>query len=135
MNFKISRIANLSEEWKIKSFKTIDRNYTVNELLWFFWFNCTLTLERLQYFNYSFNAVLNEHFNNFLPYFILHQSYYESTLKPLIFRSSRQVAIDSAESSKTKTKVFGSIEFIFSAFGVIRILKTGKTAKPVNSRG
>ena len=37
---------------------------------------------------------------------------------------------------KTNTKVFGPVEFIFPAFGVIRLSKTGKNAKKtVNSRG
>ena len=75
----------------------------------------------------------------FLIYYFLFQSYHELALKPLILRPSRHIAnltLIVLWVPKTNTKVFGPVEFIFPAFGVIRLSKTGKTAKkPVNSRG
>ena len=63
---------------------------------------------------------------------ILYQSYHELTLKPLIFRPSRHfanVTLIVLRVAKTNTKLFGPVEFIFPAFEVIRLSKTGKPQK------
>ena len=66
-----------------------------------------------------------------LLHYILFQSYHELTM-PLILRSSRHIAkvtLIALRVPKTNTKVFGPVEFVFPAFGVIRLPETGKTAE------
>ena len=68
----------------------------------------------------------------FLLYYILFQSNRELTLKPLILRPTRHIANVTSLVlwvPKTNTKVSGVVEFIFLAFRVTRLPKTGKTAK------